>query len=138
MKQLFLCVFASLFLISCRTEKTELKSPNGVEFFTSRTELTNAVQKAVSGDFGNISELSVKDIEYYEDTKQSVGLITYEINGVEHANLVIAVTPTSKKMYKCTAAGCACRAEIIKDSATGDILTECGGCNNDCHWEITP
>lgn len=137
MKQLLLCILASVIFISCRTEKHELTSPNGVEFFTSEAELQHQVRKAIGDDFGPVESFRITKIDYYEDAKKSLGLITYQANGRERTNILFAVTPASKKLYKCTTAGCACSVRMYRDDTSGENAYECGGCNNDCHWEVT-
>lgn len=128
---LLLCII----LLSCQKEEIKLNSPNGVEFFKSTEKMREEVKNVIKNDFGNLKEIKIKDVKYFEDKVKSIGLVTYEANGVEHSNILFLVTAKEKTSFKCTASSCLCRIDIFLDS-NGQYAYECGGCNTDCHWEI--
>lgn len=114
----------------------ELISPEGVSFFESESKMIDEVKAVVGNDFGMLKSIDIKKIDYYEDKTKSLALVTYEVNGVEHANVAFLITSELKTSFKCTATNCLCRLDIYPDGS-GQYIYECGGCNTNCHFEVT-
>lgn len=114
----------------------ELISPKGIGFFESEPKMMDEVKSVVGSDFGTLESFHIKKIEYYEDKGKSLALVTYEANGVEHANVAFLIASELKTSFKCTATSCLCRLDIYPDGS-GQYIYECGGCNTNCHFEIS-
>ena len=136
MKKL-LILLLPLLALSCRkSNDVRVLSPKGIEFFSSAQKMSDAVKKSVGDDFGIIKTFSIKRVDYFEDKEKSLGLVTYEVNGQEHSNIMFLTTAETNKTYKCTATDCLCRMDIYPDE-NGGYVYECGGCATNCHWEVS-
>lgn len=121
---------------SISSKNIELISPEGVDFFESESKMTDEVKAVVGNDLGMLKSFGIKKIQYYEDKTKSLALVNYEANGIEHANVAFLIASGLKSSFKCTATSCLCRIDIYPDG-NGQYIYECGGCNTNCHFEVT-
>jgi len=144
MKRIIIPLLISLTIImSCKKDNSkngstniELASPKGVNFFESEATMASEVKTVIDKDFGELRSFTIKKVEYFEDKTKSLALVTYEANGKEHANIAFLVSGEQKATFKCTATDCLCRLDVSQDSE-GQYVYECGGCNTNCHFEVS-
>lgn len=135
MKNLSFSLLLAMFF-SCTKQDSKLSSPTGVEFFGSEAKMTAEVTAIIGNDFGDLKNFYIKKVNYYEDKEKSLAHITYVANGKEYSNIVFVITAQKKTSFKCTTTNCQCRLDIYSDGQ-GQYIYECGGCNTDCHLEVT-
>lgn len=135
MKKLLILLLPILALSCQKSNEISIVSPKGIEFFSSEQKMSDAVRSAVENDFGSIRTFALKKVDYFEDNEKSLGLVTYEVNGQEHSNILFLTTAEANKTYKCTATNCQCRIDVYPDESGGYVY-ECGGCATNCRWEV--